>query len=193
MENIESSSVHKGKKPSNVPVRVIVSKGDKSMHICALLSGIINQGDELIVDDESTGEAYNVQVSSIEVGDKREESAHAKDIKTLWARAIDEVVVKIAVSHRETTESLEMKVPGDKEFVIGEKIDVDDRELKIIRIKIRDGGFKSRKGVAIKASDIKRIYADTGKKEPKRFSKSGGRIVIKKRESVWSLKHKKID
>lgn len=176
-----------------VPVRVIVSTGDKSIRIRTLLSGIISVGDDLVMDDETSGDAYPVHVSSIEVGDKRVENARAEEIKTIWARAIDEVVVKIAISRRETTESIEMKVPGDREFTIGEKIKVDNRELKIIRIKIRDGGFRSRKGVMVKASDIKRIYADSGYKEPKRFSKAGERIVIKKRESVWSLKHKKTD
>ncbi len=174
-------------------MRVIVSIGDKSVRIRTMLSGIVRVGDELVVDDETSGEAYPVNVSSIEVGDKRKESARAEEIKTIWARAIDEVVVKIAISHRETTESIEMKVPGDREFTIGEKIKVDSRELKIIRIKIRESGFKSRKGVAIKASDIKRIYAESGQKEPRRISNRGERVVIKKRESVWSLKHKKTD
>ncbi len=174
-----------------VPVRVIVSIGDKSVRIRTILSGVLRVGDELVVDDETSGEAYPVQVSSIEVGDKREESARVDEIKTIWARAIDEAVVKIAISHRETTESIEMKVPGDREFVIGDKIKVDSRELKIIRIKIRDGGFRSRKGIAVNASDIRRIYAESGIREPRRFSKGGERIVIKKRESVWSLKHKK--
>jgi uncharacterized Zn finger protein len=187
----ECGSVHKEKKSRNLPVRVIISKGEMSLHITTLLSGIINAGDELVVDDENTGEAYHVIVSSIEVGDKRKESAHADDIKTLWVRSIDEVVVKIAISHRETTESIEMKVPGDREFVIGEKIDVDGKELKIIRMKIRDGGFKSKRGISAKASDIRRIYADSGIKEPRRFSKGGERVVIKKRDSVWSLKQKK--
>ncbi|GFO96624.1 hypothetical protein ig2599ANME_0813 [groundwater metagenome] len=193
MENIETPcpSFHKEKKPRELPVRVIVSRGEHSLHITTLLSGIINVGDELVVDDERSGEAYHVRVSSLEVGDKRKESARAEDIKTIWARAIDEVVVKIAISHRETTESIEMTVPGDREYVIGEKIKLDSRELKIIRIKIRDGGFKSRKGAAVKASDIKRIYAESGQKEPRRFSKGGERIVIKKRESVWSLQSKK--
>jgi uncharacterized Zn finger protein len=190
MENIDCVSFQKGEKSRSSLVRVIVSKGDKSMRMYTLLSGVINEGDDLVVDDENTGEAYHVLVSSIEVGDKRKVNAQAEDIKTLWVRAIDEAVVKIAVSHRETTESIDMKVPGDTEFIVGEKIDVNGRELKIIRIKIRDGGFKSRKGVAIKASDIKRIYANTGRMEPKRFSKGsgGGRIIIKKRESLWSLK-----
>jgi len=189
----ECGNVHSEKKETKVPVRVIVSIGEKSLRIRTLLSGVIRVGDELVMDDETSGEAYPVHISSIEVGDKRKESAQADEIKTIWARAIDEVVVKIAISHRETTESIEMKVPGDREFIIGEKIKVDNRELKIIRIKIRDSGFKSRKGVAIKASDIKRIYAESGQREPRRFSKAGERIVIKKRESVWSLKTKKTD
>jgi uncharacterized Zn finger protein len=195
MKNIDTPcpSFSPEKKEKKVPVRVIVSIGEKSLRISTLLSGVIRVGDELVIDDEISGVAYPVHISSIEVGDKRKESAQADEIKTIWARAIDEVVVKIAISHRETTESIEMKVPGDREFIIGEKIKVDSRELKIIRIKIRDSGFKSRKGVVIKASDIKRIYAESGQREPRRFSKAGERIVIKKRESVWSLKTKKTD
>lgn len=195
MKNIDTpcASCSPEKKEKKVPVRVIVSIGEKSLRIRTLLSGVIRVGDELVMDDENSGVAYPVHISSIEVSDKRKESAQADEIKTIWARAIDEVVVKIAISHRETTESIEMKVPGDREFIIGEKIKVDSRELKIIRIKMRDSGFKSRKGVAIKASDIKRIYAESGQREPRRFSKAGERIVIKKRESVWSLKTKKTD
>lgn len=172
-----------------VHVRVIVSKGERSVHVRALLSGVIRTGDEFLIDDESTGEAYPVRVTSIEVGDKRKDRSFAEDIKTLWARAIEEVVVKIAISHRQTTESIEMSVPGEREFIVGEKFKVDNRELQVIRIKIRDGGFKSRRGTAVAAKDIKRIYADSGIAVPKRISR-GERVVIKKRESVWSLKRK---
>jgi uncharacterized Zn finger protein len=179
------------KKPKKALVRVIVSKGEKSIHARAVLSGMIRKGDELVIDDETTGEASLAQVTSLEVGDKRKESAAAEEIKTIWARGIDEVLVKIAVSHRETTESIEMRVPGEREFVIGEKVKVNNRELKIIRIKIRDGCFKSRKGFAVKAKDIRRIYADSGVREPKRISRAGERVVIKKRESVWSLKSRR--
>jgi len=192
LQCVECSAVHKEKKPRKVLVRVIVSKRGESIHTRAMLSGTIRKDDELIIDDEATGEAMLAKVTSIEVEDKRKDFASAEDIKTIWARSIDEVVVKIAISHRETTESIEMRVPGEREFVIGEKVDVNNRKLKIVRIKIRDGGFKSRKGVAIKAKDIRRIYADSGIKEPKRFSRAGGeRVVIKKRDSVWSLKSRK--
>lgn len=177
-------------KPKDVQVRVIVSKGSESLHRRAVLSGIIKTGDELLIDDETTGEANLVRVTSIEVGDKRKDSAAAGDIKTIWARAVDDVIVKIAVPERETTESIEMRVPGEREFVIGEKVLVNNREFKIIRIKIRDGDFKSKNGIAIKAKDIRRIYADSGTMEPRKISK-GERVRIKKRESVWSLKYKK--
>ena len=190
MEKCENcGQVHEAPKPRNVQVRVIVSKGEESVHRKALLSGVIRTGDELLIDDEVTGEANIVRITSIEVGDKRKDSARAEDIKTIWARAIDEVIVKIAVSHRETTESIELRVPGEREFVIGEKVKPDNRELEIKKIKIRDGGFKSRRGTAVAAKDIRRIYADPGIVELKRFSK-GERVVIRKRESVWSLRHK---
>lgn len=190
----ECGSVHKQKKPKKALVRVIVSKREESIPTRAMLSGVIKTGDELVIDDEATGEAALVKVTSVEVGDKRTEEAEAEDIKTIWARAIDEVIVKIAISHREITESIEMRVPGDRQFVIGDKVEINNRKLKIIRIKIRDGCFKSRKGVAVMAKDIKRIYADSGYKMPKKISRAGGeRVVIKKRESVWSLKSKRAD
>lgn len=185
----ECRSVHKEAKPKNIPVRVIVSRGKDSINTRALLSGIIRKGDELVIDDEATGEAYLVEVTSIEVRDKRKDEGKADEIKTVWARSIDEAIVKFAINHRETTESVSMRVPGEREFVIGEKVEVNNRNLKIVRIKIRDEGFKSRKGTAVMAKNIKRIYADSGIKEPRRFSKvKGERIIIKKRESVWSLK-----
>jgi len=187
----ECKSVHKEKKPGNYLVRVIVNKGKESIHTKAMLTGNIRKEDELLIDDEKTGEAFLVKVTSIEIGDKRPDEADAKEIKTIWSRAIDEAIVKFAISHRETTESVSMRVPGDREFVIGDKVEVNNRKLKIIRIKIRDGGFKSRKGVAVCAKNIKRIWADSGRIEPKRFSKAKGeRIVIKKRDSVWSLRSK---
>ncbi len=180
-------------KSRKVLVRVIVSKGAESFHMRALLSGIIRVGDEFVVDDETTGEAHPVQVTSIESGDKRLGSAQVEDIKTVWARAIEEVAVKISIPLGEITESIEMQVQGDMEFVIGEKIKINNRELEIKQIKIREGSFKRLKGIAIKAKNIKRIYADAGIRKTKKIFRGGGRVVIKKRESVWSLKYKKTD
>jgi len=182
--------VHKERKSRKTLVRVIVSKGEESLRTRAMLSGVIRKGDEFVIDDETTGEAIPVQVTSIEVKDKRKYSAPAEEIKTLWARAIEEVVVKIAVSYRETTESIELRVPGDREFAVGDKVKVNKRELKIEKIKIRDGGFKRREGAVAKAKDVRRIYATSGVIEKKRIKRAGERVVIKKRVAVWSLKRK---
>ncbi|MFU8766687.1 MAG: HVO_0476 family zinc finger protein [Candidatus Methanoperedens sp.] len=187
----ECGSIHRQKKETKekeVPVRVIISKDEESFHRTVMLSGRIETGEELLVDDEVTGEANLVEITSIEVGDKRKASADARDIKTIWARATDEVTVKIAVNYRETTDSIEMKVPGDREYVVGDKITVNNKNVNIVRIKIRDGGFKSRKGSKVLAKYIKRIYCQPGMLEPRRISRTGGRVVVKKRESVWSLK-----
>src|SRR4030066_55865 len=69
----ECKSVHKEKKPKNLLVRVIVSKGKESVHTRAVLSGTIRKEDEILIDDEATGEAYLVKITSIEVGDKRQD------------------------------------------------------------------------------------------------------------------------
>ena len=190
----ECGSIHRQKKETKekeVPVRVIVSKDESSFHRNVLLSGRIRVGEELLVDDEATGEANLVEVTSIEVGDKRKDSANARDIKTIWARTTDEVTVKVAVNYREVTDSIEMKVPGDREYVVGEKIMVNNKSVKIVRIKIRDGGFRSRRGAKVLAKYVKRIHAEPTVREPRRISRTGGRVIIKKRESVWSLKSKK--
>lgn len=183
-------SVQRRKKPRDVQVRIIVSKGDQSFHRKAVLSGRIQMGDEFLVDDEATGEADLVQVTSLEVGEKRESSGDAEDIRTIWARTVDEVPVKISVPHKEVTESIEMRVPGDREFVVGETIRVNSRELVLKQIKIRDGNFKRRKGASAAAKEIKRIYAEPEFRERRTLSKRGRRVVIKKRDSLWSLKSK---
>lgn len=177
------NTVHKHKKPREVGVRVIVSKGGVSFQSKAMLSGTIRIGDEFIVDDESIGEATLVQVTSIEVGNKRERSASAEDIKTIWARDVDEVTVKISLPKGKVTQSIEMKVDGNKEFVVGEKLRLDHKELRIKQIKLKKGSFKRKKGVAIAAKYIHRIYVEADK--PVKTSKN----II--RDSVWSLRSRR--
>jgi uncharacterized Zn finger protein len=70
---------------------------------------VIHVGDEYVVehDDEVSG----VKIQSIELKTKgRPEEAIAKDVDALWARAIDDVIVKIAVQKGAITESFNHKV-----------------------------------------------------------------------------------
>ena len=187
----ECGAVHEYKKPVKISVRVIISDGKQSLHSRTLLSGIINTGDELLVDDESTGVARIVEVTSIEVEDKRKDSAPVEDIQTIWARAVDEVTVKVSVNMRETTKSMELRVSGDTDYIVGEKVHANDMAFRIKQIKLRNGGFIRRKGASVKAKDIKRIVADTGLIMPKKISRKSERTVIKKRVSGWSLRLRK--
>lgn len=75
-------------------------------------------------------------------------------------RAIDEVTVKFSAQEgTEKTEVIEKRVPGDYEFVVGAEERAGNTRLFITKIKIRDGNFRSRKGDAVLAKYVKRIFA----------------------------------
>ncbi|HUL62133.1 MAG TPA: HVO_0476 family zinc finger protein [Methanocella sp.] len=142
-------------------VRVIVSRQGASSgeEIELDEDDVVHVGDELVVehkDDEVSG----VQVQSIEVKTKgRPEKAVARDIDTLWARTIDEVIVKIAVQKGAVTESVNYKVSGDHEFKVGDTVRMQGYEAVITSIKEREAGHHRRLGKAVKAKDIKRIFS----------------------------------
>lgn len=148
------------KKEKQIKIKVIVSRQDRSsVHEVEFgEEDVIREGDEFVVD---TGEEVSgVRVQSIEnKRGGRTEVEKATDILAIWARTIDEVIVKIAVQKRETTESIDYKVHGDYEFIVGDTMRVKGYEVKISGIKVRDGGHFKRPGTTIKAKDIKRIYS----------------------------------
>ena len=114
--------------------------------------------DEFVVDigDEVSG----VRIQSLELKTGgRSGQAKARDVRTIWARAIDEVVVKIAVQRLGETESLDYKVHGDYEFAIGDIMKLQGYEVCISSIKVRGGGIHKRTGKSFKAKDIRRIYS----------------------------------
>jgi uncharacterized Zn finger protein len=158
----ECGHVHKipVKKEKQLKIRVVISRQDKSsvQEMEAGSEDIIHADDEFVVD---TGEEVSgVRVQSIELKDgKRVKKAKAPDIMTIWARAIDEVIVKIAVQKKEITESFDYKVNGDYEFIIGSTMKIGGYEVAITNIKVREGGIFRREGTAIKAKDIKRVYS----------------------------------
>jgi uncharacterized Zn finger protein len=101
-----------------------------------------------------------VEVASVEVGGRRAVAAVAAEIDTIWARAIDEVTVKIAIHDGTRTESVRLQVFGDHEFVVGAVERVGRKNARIIRIKMHKRGFKKNKGDVVLAKDIKRIFAE---------------------------------
>ena len=101
-----------------------------------------------------------ILITALDAGGKRVRVARAEDTETIWGRAIDEVTVKFsAQSGTEITEVIEKRVPGDYEFVVGAEEKAGNKRLLITKIKIRDGGFRSRKGDVVLAKYVKRIFA----------------------------------
>jgi uncharacterized Zn finger protein len=150
--------VPREREPRSIVVKTIVSREGTS------LVGLIEfaEDDECFVDDhlvaEVGDEAYGVEVSSIECGEKRVQRAKATTITTLWTRTIDQVVVKISVHDGRKTLPLYMECDGETEFVIGEKYVVDGKRFKISHLKLRDGPLMRKDGWKTIAHRIKRIY-----------------------------------
>ncbi len=160
----ECGSVHTvvSKPVRTASVRIIVSReGDSERYTTELPADHeIYVGDELLVDDPSADEVHLVEVASIESDGRRAVAAVAAEINTIWARAIDEVTVKIAIHDGTKTESIRLQVFGDQEFTIGAVEKIGWKNARIVRIKLHKRGFKKNKGDVVLAKDIKRIFAE---------------------------------
>ncbi len=183
---LECSSVHPTiiETPKAVDIKVIVSRGEVSFPLRTRLQtdDIVRVGDEMFIDDESSDEVYPVVITAIESGQKRPEAAKVIDIDSLWGRAIDEVCVKIAIHEGTITRSVIKQVPGGYQFTIGSNEKAGPDEFKIIKIKVRDGTFKSRDGIVIEAKNITRIFANP---VHRRSWGSGTSWSSRRREQSW--------
>lgn len=135
-------------------VRIIVNKDGISVpyHIRLPLNEELHVGNELLVDDERQDIVMS-KITSIET-DRRVDAAMPGDIKTVWARAIDNVTVKVAVFRNGRTQSLKLPTAGDEVFELGEVRDIDKVKFKVIKIKLRDEGFADK----AEAKDILRVW-----------------------------------
>jgi uncharacterized Zn finger protein len=128
----------------------------------------VYEGDEFIVETEET--IAQVRVTSIEVGpEDRTTRADVEDVETVWTRAVDNVSVDVTVHPKdgsdEGSRSLEVHVPGDYEFVVGETAEFGDEEFEVEGIHVRasaEGDYKFPKlgedGDTVFAKDVKRVY-----------------------------------
>jgi uncharacterized Zn finger protein len=105
----------------------------------------------------------------------------AGEIETLWARTIDDVIVKIAVQEGPVTESVNYKTSGDHEFDVGGIIKLKGYEVVVVSIKTRDGGHAKREGQFVKAKDVKRIYSKIVSRE--RPAGRGGGFKLRSRKA----------
>ena len=139
------------KKPR--PYRLIVSEHDKSHKINIDLS----PSDELSVGDVLLTDFGQVEVSGIEVGDKRVRDAQLEDVTTIWATSV-EIPARIGFSvdlHGEV-DSYKLDLERDFEIAPGDIVKIDKHVVKVHVIKTQERKLTS--GFA-KANVIKRVYS----------------------------------
>jgi uncharacterized Zn finger protein len=159
---VECGTVHHvplSAKPQELTIRTIVSHEDES-RVCAaeLFSDEKCTLGDLIV-AECGDEAFGVEVTGIECGERRVRRATADSITTLWTRMIDEVVLKVSVHEQRTTKPLYIRCAGEEDFEIGKVYEVGNMRFRVTNIKLRDGALMRKEGWKAYARKIKRLYA----------------------------------
>lgn len=167
----ECGHVHKESLPEERTVerRVVVSQGGESFTTqrSADPDEQVEVGDEFLLD---TPEALmQVRITGIETDEGRRGRVPFEEVETLWTRAVENVVVDVTLhpkeGGREETRSLELRVPGDEQFVVDETASYGDEEFTVEGLVIRDGvaDYERKQfdytGDAALAKDIKRVYA----------------------------------
>ena len=149
--------VFSAKKPK--PYRLIISEQDKSHKTTIELS----PSDELKVGDVLLSDLGQVEVTGIEIKDKRVTKAKLEDVDTIWALSV-EIPARIGFSvdlHGEV-DSYKLDLERDFEIAPGDIVKIDKHIVKIHVIKTQDRKLTS--GFA-KAGVIKRVYS-----KPVRFN-----------------------
>lgn len=145
------------KKPR--PYRLIISEQDKSHKTTIDLS----PSDELKTGDVLLTELGQVEVTGIEVGDKRVEKSSLEDVNTIWASSV-EIPARIGFSvdlHGEV-DSYKLDLERDFEIAPGDIVKIENHIVKVHVIKTQERKLTS--GFA-KAGVIKRVYS-----KPVRFA-----------------------
>ena len=168
----ECGHVHKTtiEEETVVERRTIVSQGDESIDTRIEIppDETLSVGDEFLVETDEA--ILTARITSLELTDSgRTDEASAKDVKTLWTRAVGNVSVNLTLHPKEgtydETESMRIQVPGDEEFIVGASHEYGDEEFTVERILVRDDatGYDREgydfEGDAVLAKDIKRLYA----------------------------------
>lgn len=143
--------IFSAKKPKSY--RMIISEQGKSHKTTIDLS----PSDELKVGDVLLSNLGQVEVTSIEVGDKRVNKSKIEDINTIWANST-EIPARIGFSvdlHGEV-DSYKLDLDRDFEIAPGDVVKIDKHIVKVHVIKTQDRKLTS--GFA-KAGVIKRAYS----------------------------------
>ena len=163
--------VHKTRleEPTTEQRDVIVSQDDESFSTTTEIPSEeqLAVGEEFVLD---TPEALlTVRITSLEVQGGRTDEADVSDIRTVWTRVVGNVAVDVTLNPtggNDETRGIELRVPGDYEFTVGEREDLADESFTVKGIHLRadaEGyGFEhlDHEGDMAFAKDVNRVYAD---------------------------------
>ncbi len=137
-----------------VALKVIVNKGEVSRLYRTTMpeDEELRIGDALLVDDPSQ-DVVMTEITSLET-DRRLEAAPARALRTVWARAVDEVPLRVSVYRRGQTQSLKVSMPGEEVFEVGDVRTIEALRFKVVKIKLRGEGFAD----SAEAKDIVRVW-----------------------------------
>ncbi|MFB6311538.1 MAG: HVO_0476 family zinc finger protein [Salinirussus sp.] len=162
--------VHKETLPEERTVQcdVVVSQSGESFPatVDVPAAETLAVGEEFLLETDEA--VMTVRITSLEVENGRRDEAAAETVRTIWGRAVGNVAVNVTAHPKggahDETRSLELQVPGDYEFVVGDGDELAGESFTVETVLLRDDarGYPSRKlerdGDAALAKDVKRLY-----------------------------------
>lgn len=148
------------KEPRVLTVKAVVSYGnDSHTGTIDLIEGdTITVGDYLVA--EVGEDSFSVEVTSIEENNARRQKLPAEKIEVLWARLVDQVIIRASLNKGAITIPLYENVEGNKVYTVDHITSVGGRLFRVTRIKLRKGNIITRKDKTAEAHEIKRIYGE---------------------------------
>lgn len=147
---------------------VVVSQGGESFPATVEVPAAetLERGEEFLLETDAA--ILTVRITSLELDSERREQAVAEAVRTIWGRAVGNVAVNVTAhpdggAHNDTR-SLELQVPGDYAFVVGEADELSGESFTVEGIYLRDDarGYEFDKldhaGDVAVAKDVKRLY-----------------------------------
>lgn len=136
-------------RPIQVPVIVSFLETSERTALEFAPNEEIEVGQELELGDT------RLQITAIEVGDRRLEGALAKEVSTLWAKRKDQVRVKFSVNKGNRTVPHDVVAAPDEEFEIGDIIDLGKDRAVVHHIRTQQRTIREGR---VRADEIVRMY-----------------------------------
>ncbi len=148
------------KEPRVLTVKAVVSYGNDSHtgRIDLIEGDTITVGDYLVA--EVGEDSFSVEITSIEENNARRQKLPAEKIEVLWARLVDQVIIRASLNKGAITIPLYENVEGNKVYTVDHITSVGGRQFRVTRIKLRKGNIITRKDKTAEAHEIKRIYGE---------------------------------